>query len=151
MVHHVSQVAYTSLKAALQSSWYFDEGLTANLISVSQLCDDGMKVFFIKDGCTVNNNGDQTIMKEVRSDENYYTWTSINALVSRKSVDAELWHKKLGHTNYRNIQQLYRKRLYEDCQFCRSRTECIENAMLGNIPRVITKRCNSYSPLVCWS
>ncbi|GAA0170842.1 hypothetical protein LIER_25019 [Lithospermum erythrorhizon] len=42
------------------------EGLTANLISISQSCDDGMKVFFNKDGCSINNSCDQIVMKGVR-------------------------------------------------------------------------------------
>ncbi|GAA0149840.1 hypothetical protein LIER_08919 [Lithospermum erythrorhizon] len=65
------------------------EALTANLISISQLCDDGMKVFFSKEGYTVNNSCDQTIMKGVRSADNCYMWISVNALVSRKSEDDE--------------------------------------------------------------
>ncbi|GAA0151318.1 hypothetical protein LIER_10061 [Lithospermum erythrorhizon] len=48
------------------------EGLTVNLISISKLCDDGMKVFFNKDGCTVNNSCDETIMKGVSSTDKCY-------------------------------------------------------------------------------
>ncbi|GAA0174181.1 hypothetical protein LIER_27624 [Lithospermum erythrorhizon] len=66
------------------------EGLTANLIRISQLCDHGMKVYFNKDGCTVNNSCDQTVMKGVRSTNNCYIWTSVKALVSHKSEDADL-------------------------------------------------------------
>ncbi|GAA0141734.1 hypothetical protein LIER_02807 [Lithospermum erythrorhizon] len=32
-----------------------------------------------------------------------------NSKNSRTEEDAELWHKKLGHSNYRNIQQLIAK------------------------------------------
>ncbi|GAA0144988.1 hypothetical protein LIER_05287 [Lithospermum erythrorhizon] len=38
------------------------EGLTANLISISQLCDNGMKVAFRKEACCVNNSSNQLIM-----------------------------------------------------------------------------------------
>ncbi|GAA0168017.1 hypothetical protein LIER_22834 [Lithospermum erythrorhizon] len=48
------------------------EGLIANLISISQLSDDGMKVFFGRYGCTVNNSCDQTVMKGVRSADDCY-------------------------------------------------------------------------------
>ncbi|GAA0148061.1 hypothetical protein LIER_36643 [Lithospermum erythrorhizon] len=89
-----------------QSDVLLVERLTANLISISQLCDDGMQVYFNKDGCTVNNSCDQTFMKGVRSDNNCYMWTSVKARLSKKSEDAELWHKKLRNPNYRNIQQL---------------------------------------------
>ncbi|GAA0145324.1 hypothetical protein LIER_05545 [Lithospermum erythrorhizon] len=82
------------------------EGLTANLISISKLCDNGMHVSFSKDGCIVNNICDQIIMKGVRSADKCYMWTPIKALLSKKSEDANLWHKKLGHTNFKNIQEL---------------------------------------------
>ncbi|GAA0185672.1 hypothetical protein LIER_32960 [Lithospermum erythrorhizon] len=78
-------------------------------VCISQLCDDGMKVFFSKEGCTVNNRCDQIVMKGVRFTDNCYMWTSVKALVSIKNKDSELWHKKLGHTNYRNNQQLISK------------------------------------------
>ncbi|GAA0185805.1 hypothetical protein LIER_33093 [Lithospermum erythrorhizon] len=81
------------------------EGLTMNLISLSQLCDDGMKVFFCKEGCTANDSCDQTVMRGSRSAYNCYMWSSVKALTSKKCEDTELWHKKIGHTNYRNIQQ----------------------------------------------
>ncbi|GAA0145323.1 hypothetical protein LIER_05544 [Lithospermum erythrorhizon] len=59
-----------------------------------------------KDGCIVNNICDQIIMKGVRSADKCYMWTPIKALLSKKSEDANLWHKKLGHTNFKNIQEL---------------------------------------------
>ncbi|GAA0173851.1 hypothetical protein LIER_41606 [Lithospermum erythrorhizon] len=40
------------------------EGLTANVISVSQLCDNGMKVAFSKESCCVNNSSNEVVMKE---------------------------------------------------------------------------------------
>ncbi|GAA0166485.1 hypothetical protein LIER_21629 [Lithospermum erythrorhizon] len=46
------------------------------------------------------------VMHGMRSAANCYMWRSVQAMSSRKGEDAELWHKKLGHTNYRNIQQI---------------------------------------------
>ncbi|GAA0159518.1 hypothetical protein LIER_16272 [Lithospermum erythrorhizon] len=116
------------------------EGLIANLISISQLWDDGMKVFFNKDGCTVNKSYDQIVMKGIRSADNCYMWTFVKALVSRKNEDAELWHKKLGHTNYRNIHQLISKEavrglptleikdnVYGECQVGKQTKSCHQN------------------------
>ncbi|GAA0186742.1 hypothetical protein LIER_34030 [Lithospermum erythrorhizon] len=85
------------------------EGLTANLINISRLCDDGMKMFFCKEGCTVNNSCDRTVMHGARSADNCYVWTFVKALSSKKCDDAELWHKKLGDSHYRNIQQIISK------------------------------------------
>ncbi|GAA0139491.1 hypothetical protein LIER_01021 [Lithospermum erythrorhizon] len=72
--------------------------------------NDFLGVHLHRSPFAIQNYGcDQTVMKGVRSADNCYLWTSVKALVSRKDEDAELWDKKLGHTNYRNIQQLLSK------------------------------------------
>ncbi|CAJ2637520.1 unnamed protein product [Trifolium pratense] len=50
------------------------KGLTANLISISQLCDQGMKVNFTKNECLVCNNEGDILMRGVRSKDNCYLW-----------------------------------------------------------------------------
>ncbi|GAA0186984.1 transmembrane signal receptor [Lithospermum erythrorhizon] len=83
------------------------EGLTENLISISQLYDSGLKVAFDKNTCSVSNQNNDLIMQGSRSTDNCYLWTPYQkALSSRAQGDVELWHKRLGHTNYRNIRQL---------------------------------------------
>ncbi|GAA0172412.1 hypothetical protein LIER_26246 [Lithospermum erythrorhizon] len=48
------------------------EGLTSNFISISQLCDNGMKVAFNKETCSVNNQSEDLIMQGSRSTDNCY-------------------------------------------------------------------------------
>jgi hypothetical protein len=50
------------------------EGLKANLISISQLCDQGFKVNFTKNECLVTTNKGVLLMKGARSKDNYYLW-----------------------------------------------------------------------------
>jgi hypothetical protein len=52
------------------------KGLTANLISISQLCDQGYKVNFTQAECIVTNEEGVVIMKGERSKDNCYLWTS---------------------------------------------------------------------------
>ncbi|GAA0167550.1 hypothetical protein LIER_40402 [Lithospermum erythrorhizon] len=59
------------------------EGLTTNLISISQCCDNGMKVSFSKKAFCVNNFSDQLIMEGNRSFDNCKFWTPQKALHSR--------------------------------------------------------------------
>src|SRR4030065_2000457 len=54
------------------------KGLTVNLISISQLCDEGLKVNFTKDECLVTDKAGKTLMKGTRSTENCYAWVSHN-------------------------------------------------------------------------
>lgn len=58
----------------------FVKGLTANLISVSQLCDQGLKVNFTKSECVVTNENNEVIMKGARSKDNCYVNSSRNIL-----------------------------------------------------------------------
>ena len=52
------------------------KGLTANLISISQLCDQGLNVNFTKTECLITNAKNEVIMRGVRSKDNFYMWIS---------------------------------------------------------------------------
>ncbi|KAK2355658.1 gag-protease polyprotein [Trifolium repens] len=86
------------------------KGLTANLISISQLCDQGMKVNFTKSECLVNNEEGQLLMKGTRSKDNCYLWMSqeeahtSTCLISTED-EVQLWHQKLGHLNLKGMKK----------------------------------------------
>ena len=48
------------------------EGLTANLISISQLCDQGLEVRFSLEECLMTSENQDTIMRGVISKDNCY-------------------------------------------------------------------------------
>ncbi|KAI5407268.1 hypothetical protein KIW84_053503 [Lathyrus oleraceus] len=52
------------------------KGLTANLISISQLCDQGLNVNFTKTECLIFNKNNEVIMKGIKSKDNCYIWSS---------------------------------------------------------------------------
>jgi len=76
------------------------KGLTANLISISQLCYQGLKVNFTKSECLVTNDKDDVITRCVRSKDNFYLWVpqdkvhSSTCLISKED-EVKLWHQKL--------------------------------------------------------
>ncbi|KAK2356433.1 hypothetical protein QL285_093765 [Trifolium repens] len=86
------------------------KGLTANLISMSQLCDQGMKVNFTRSECLVNNEEGQLLMKGTRSKDNCYLWMSreeahtSTCLISIKD-EVQVWHQKLGHLNLKGMKK----------------------------------------------
>ena len=47
-------------------------GLAANLISISQLCDQNLFVKFTKDTCKVFNTSQERVLEGERSDDNCY-------------------------------------------------------------------------------
>ncbi|CAJ2670589.1 unnamed protein product [Trifolium pratense] len=89
-------------------------GLTANLISISQLCDQGMKVNFTKSECLVTNNKGEILMKGVRSKDNCYLWVpqeeaNMSTCLITKEDEVKLWHQKLGHLNLRSMKKAISK------------------------------------------
>ncbi|KAK2456170.1 gag-protease polyprotein [Trifolium repens] len=52
----------------------FVKGLKVNLISISQLSDQGLKVDFTKNECLVTNDKGEVLMKGTRSEDNCYLW-----------------------------------------------------------------------------
>ncbi|MCI13916.1 gag-pol polyprotein, partial [Trifolium medium] len=73
------------------------KGLTANLISISQLCDQGLKVNFTEGECLVSNDKNEVVMRGVRSKDNCYLWApqeqahSSTCLVTKED-EVKLWH-----------------------------------------------------------
>jgi hypothetical protein len=55
------------------------EGQTANLISISQLCDQGLIVNFNKSECIVSNKSEE-VMNGSRSKDNCYLWLPLDYL-----------------------------------------------------------------------
>ncbi|WJX55219.1 hypothetical protein P8452_41015 [Trifolium repens] len=86
------------------------KGLTSNLISISQLCDQGMKVNFTKSECLVNNEEGQLMLRGTRSKDNCYLWIpqeealTSTCLVSKEDK-VQLWHQKLGHLNLKGMKK----------------------------------------------
>ncbi|XP_058784316.1 uncharacterized protein LOC131659095 [Vicia villosa] len=91
------------------------KGLTANLISISQLCDQGFNVRFTKDECVITNEENMEVMKGVRSKDNCYLWepktTSYPSVCSmaKEEKEVKLWHQKLGHLHLRGMNKIISK------------------------------------------
>jgi hypothetical protein len=53
------------------------EGLTANLISISQLCEQGLKIHFNNSECTILKD-QEVVMKGKKGKDECYLWTPQN-------------------------------------------------------------------------
>ncbi|XP_057802878.1 uncharacterized protein LOC131018175 [Salvia miltiorrhiza] len=81
------------------------KGLMANLISISQLCDENLHVKFNKDSCEVFDTQNCCVMKGQRSSDNCYLVDDPKC--NKAQIDESmLWHQKLGHTNFKNLDRL---------------------------------------------
>ena len=87
------------------------KSLTANLISISQLCDQGLKVHFTKPECLVTDEKNVFLMRGVMSKDNCYIWvfqeTSYSSTcLMTKEDEVKLWHKKVGHLNLKDMKKI---------------------------------------------
>ncbi|XP_059650769.1 uncharacterized protein LOC132296600 [Cornus florida] len=86
------------------------EGLKQNLLSVSQLCDNGRTVCFEKEKCNVVDlKSKQVLFSACRSSRNVYIVTEeFQATQCNLTTydEANLWHKKLGHLHSRNLSKI---------------------------------------------
>lgn len=85
------------------------DNLKANLISISQLCDDDLLVQFTKDQCRVLDSSNKCVMEGSRSSDNCYLFrsgiSSGTCLITREE-ESYLWHKRLGHINFRSLHEV---------------------------------------------
>nr|XP_016466437.1 PREDICTED: uncharacterized protein LOC107789173 [Nicotiana tabacum] len=96
---------------------YYVNGLKYSLLSVSQICDKGNKVEFVSKICTVTNLVTGEVVLVARRYKNIYVADfeslqngDLNCL-SAVDDDAELWHRRLGHTSFMLLNKLVRKDL----------------------------------------
>ncbi|KAA0043007.1 gag-pol polyprotein [Cucumis melo var. makuwa] len=83
------------------------QGLAANLISISQLCDQGYQVSFNKDRCNVLDGQNRIFLSGTRLSDNCYHWDAEVTLCNLSKVEeAGLWHKRLGHLSGSTISKV---------------------------------------------
>ena len=87
--------------------WYVD-GLKANLLSISQICDNGLNVLFTKYEYEILDGGGDCICIGVRTTDNCYGLTpSIsNKCFNAKIDQVDLWHQRLGHASHKQLKKI---------------------------------------------
>ncbi|CAH2103269.1 unnamed protein product [Euphydryas editha] len=82
--------------------------LTTNLLSVSQLIASGNKVLFKKNICHIRNQNNVLVGVAVLENGVYKLSTvkSENLLMAAVAADARLWHRRLGHINSYDLQEM---------------------------------------------
>ncbi|GKB61477.1 putative ribonuclease H-like domain-containing protein [Tanacetum coccineum] len=142
---------------------YFVNELNFNLFSVSQMCDKKNYVLFTDTECLVLSpnfklpDESQILLKIPRKD-NMYSFDmknivpkeSLTCLVAKATSDESmLWHRRLGHINFKNINKLVKDNLvrglptkrFENDQTC---VACLKGkqhraSCKSKVPNLITK------------
>nr|GFB55849.1 putative ribonuclease H-like domain-containing protein [Tanacetum cinerariifolium]GFB67074.1 putative ribonuclease H-like domain-containing protein [Tanacetum cinerariifolium] len=115
---------------------YFVKELKYNLFSVSQICDNKNSVLFNDSECLVLRtdfklNDDTNVLLKTPKQHNMYSidlnnivpHKNLTCLVAKASVnESMLWHRRLGHLNFKTINKLVRNNLVKGLP-----SECFEN------------------------
>lgn len=71
------------------------KGITSNLISISQLCDQGMDVNFNKSECLVTDEKGKVLMRGIKSKENCHLWIPLEKIQIGKQT--RMLHTRLEY------------------------------------------------------
>ncbi|GJS71092.1 ribonuclease H-like domain-containing protein [Tanacetum coccineum] len=111
----------------------FDSGISGtwtelghfNLFSISQICDKTLNVLFTEKECFVVSSDfkmpdENQVLLKVPRQHNMYTFDMKNVdsskgytclLAKASSNEAKLWHRRLGHLNFKNLNKLVKGNL----------------------------------------
>ncbi|GKB48173.1 putative RNA-directed DNA polymerase, partial [Tanacetum coccineum] len=96
-----------------------------NLFSISQICDKKLNVLFTEKECFVVSSDfkmpdENQVLLKVPRQHNMYTFDMTNVdsskgytclLAKASSNEAKLWHRRLGHLNFKNLNKLVKGNL----------------------------------------
>eukprot|EP00253_Pinus_taeda_P033110 PITA_33110 len=83
------------------------DGLKHNLLSVSQMCDQGTEVIFRSNGCIVRElDIGKTVIRGIRTPNNLYVLKGEQQQCYLSKNDEHwLWHRRLGHLSFSHIRK----------------------------------------------
>jgi len=87
------------------------ERLKANLLSISQFCDNDLVVQFSKKECNIFDSNGRWLMRGERTADNCYglpgLTTDPQIFCNKATIDdSELWHQRLGHLNFSDMLKI---------------------------------------------
>ncbi|GKE21233.1 retrovirus-related pol polyprotein from transposon TNT 1-94, partial [Tanacetum coccineum] len=148
---------------------YFVDELKFNLFSVSQMCDKKNSVLFTESECLILSpsfkllDESQVVLRAPRKDDvysldlkNIVPSGGITCLYANATADeSKLWHRRLGHVNFKNINKLVKGHLVRGlpskvfvndhtCVACKKgkqhKASCLENQLRHNVKII---RCDN--------
>ena len=91
------------------------KGLKANLLSITQICDEDFLVQFSKKGCIIIDKEGIQVLEGNRTIDNCYEVVPTAPISCRGArVDMlELWHHKFGHANFKQVAKVSKLEVVE--------------------------------------
>jgi len=122
------------------------EALKANLLSISQFCDNDLVVQFSKKECNIFDSSGRWLMGGERTADNCYGLAGLTAdsqIFCNKATidDNELWHQRLGHVNFFDMFKIAGKDIVKGLPKMEKTEKGIRGAcQLGKQTRVAHKK-----------
>jgi hypothetical protein len=90
------------------------ERLKANLLSISQFCDNDLVVQFSQKECNIFDCNGKWLLGGERTIDNCYGLFGLSSnpqiTCNKATIDSgELWHQRLGHLNYNDLVKITNK------------------------------------------
>ena len=85
------------------------KGLKANLLSITQICDEDFLVQFSKKGCIIIDEEGIQVLEGKRTTNNCYRVVPTAPISCRIAhVDMlELWHQRFRHANFKQVAKVF--------------------------------------------
>ena len=120
------------------------EGLKHNLISISQLCDNGFEVIFKTNTCEIKQSSCETILFSGSRIKNVYVvyldeLPTESCFVSLEK-DKWTWHKRVGHVSMKTISKLSKLDLVSGLPKISFDYEVVEKASSGTLASLTAAR-----------
>ncbi|GJX29246.1 putative ribonuclease H-like domain-containing protein [Tanacetum coccineum] len=140
---------------------YFVKELKFNLFSVSQMCDKKNYVLFTDSECLVLSPNfklpdENQILLKIPRQNNMYSFDMKNivpkdgltCLVAKAtSEESMLWHRRLGHVNFKNINKLVKENLVRDLPLKRFENDQTCVACLKGKQHRASCKTKAFSPI----
>jgi hypothetical protein len=100
------------------------EDMKHNLLSVSQMCDQGHKLTFDLEKCEIRKEGSGKLVDTAtRTSDNIYVLSEIGneKCCLGKEDESWLWHRRMGHMHFDNLVKVSKREAVE--KFPRSRNQ----------------------------
>jgi hypothetical protein len=88
------------------------EDMKHNLLSVSQMCDEGHKVTFDSQKCEIREEGSRKLIATaVRTSSNIYVLSEIGnkKCCLGKEDESWIWHRRMGHIHFDNLLKVNKR------------------------------------------
>ncbi|KAM0024917.1 putative RNA-directed DNA polymerase [Helianthus debilis subsp. tardiflorus] len=121
------------------SNVYYIPALCSNVVSLGQMTEEGYEIEMKQDYLRMHDDKGRLVMKVQRSTNRLYkivlTIGKQVCLAMKLNEEAWVWHARLGHTNFKMMEEMNKKRLVEGLPYLTHPSQICEGCLVAKQPR----------------